>query len=192
MSFTYQEIESQPDVWRSVVNHFFETKDELTQALKHCQFSRIVVIGCGSTYYLSRSAAQLLNFFTKCEVHVFPSSEAWLLSDLVSSQAATLLLAISRSGTTTETIRAVEKFRANGGQNVMVITCFPESPLAQLADIVISADQAQEKSVVQTRSFTSMYLLAAGLAGVLGDQPELLAELQLLPGELEIFGHELW
>jgi glucosamine--fructose-6-phosphate aminotransferase (isomerizing) len=144
-----------------------------------------VVIGCGSTYYLSRSTAQLLTLYTDFEVQALPSSEAWLIPESISSPESTLLLAISRSGTTTETIRAVEGFQQDGGQNTAVITCFPKSPLAKLADVVLSAVEAQEESVVQTRSFTSMYLLSAGLAYILGNRPELLSAMRNLPMELE-------
>jgi glutamine---fructose-6-phosphate transaminase (isomerizing) len=198
MSFTYQEIESQSNIWRSVLNHFFEVKSELAEALKPRQFSKIRVIGCGSTHYLSLSAAQLLTLYTDYDVQALPSSEAWLLPEKISSPETTLLLAISRSGTTTETIQAVERFHADGGQHTVVITCFPESPLAKLADILICAVDAQEQSVVQTRSFTSMYILSAGLAYILGNQPEMLTDLKSLPENLDAlihdYGHlpEIW
>ena len=185
MSFTLQEIESQPDIWRSVLKNLDAGKEKLTQTLQQRSFSRILVIGCGSTYYLSCSTAQLLTLHTDFEVHALPSSEAWLIPESFSSPDSTLLLAISRSGTTTETIRAVERFRAVGGKQVFVVTCLPASPLAKLADVVLSAVEAQEELVVQTRSFSSMYLLSVGLAYVLGDQPKLLSALSNLPNELE-------
>lgn len=190
MSFTYQEIESQPDVWLSVLKQFLGGKAELATALQQRQFSKILVIGCGSTYYLSHATAQLLTLYTNYEVHALPSSEAWLLPERFSAPETTLLLAISRSGTTTETIRAVEQFQAVGGRNTVVITCFPESPLAKLANIAICAVEAQEKSVVQTRSFTSMYILSAGLAYILGNQLDLFDDLKNLPENLAALVHD--
>ncbi len=184
MSFTIQEIESQPDVWRSVMRKFNSEKQGIAQAFDGMHFSRVIVTGCGSTYYLAQSAAQLLSIYTDYEAHALPASQVWLLPESFPVQN-TLVLAISRSGTTTETIRAVERYRADGGENVAVITCYPESPLAKLAGVVLSAEAAHEESVVQTRSFTSMYLLSVGLAYLLGEQPELLAEMEQLPGELE-------
>jgi glucosamine--fructose-6-phosphate aminotransferase (isomerizing) len=50
---------------------------------------------------------------------------------------------------------------------------------------VLSAPNAQEQSVVQTRSFTSMYILAAGFAYLLGEQTSLIDQLALLPEALE-------
>lgn len=54
------------------------------------------------------------------------------------------LLAISRSGTTTETQWAVERFRkVNPAGKVVTITTQPESPLAKAADYLLSAEGAQ-------------------------------------------------
>jgi glucosamine--fructose-6-phosphate aminotransferase (isomerizing) len=184
MSYTLQEIESQPAVWRSVLHDFKGGIKSLEGFIKGLEFKRIIAIGCGSTYYLGQTAAQLLTLQTGYPAQAYPSSEAWLMPDLFPVKD-TLLLAISRSGTTTETIRAVERYRSDEGKNIVVITCYPESPLAKLADFVLSAVEAQEASVVQTRSFTSMVLLSAGFACVLGDQMHLLAEMEKLPDILE-------
>lgn len=183
MSFTLREIESQPETWRVVLRDLQAQQETLLQAINHLQFSRIVVTGCGSTYYLSLFAAQLLRLYSGFEIQALPASEAWLLPALFPVDD-TLLLAISRSGTTTETIRAGEAFRAGGGRAMAVITCDAETPLAALADVVLEAAIAQEQSVVQTRSFTSMTLLAAGFAYLLGQRRDRLAAMQNLPEEL--------
>jgi glucosamine--fructose-6-phosphate aminotransferase (isomerizing) len=62
---------------------------------------------------------------------------------------------------------------------VWTITCYPDSPLAQAADLVLPAEAAQEESVAQTRSFTSMLLLAQAMAASLGGLD--LAPLHRLP-----------
>jgi glucosamine--fructose-6-phosphate aminotransferase (isomerizing) len=193
MSHTFQEIESQPAVWRSVIHDFKGGIKSLEGFIKGLEFKRIIAIGCGSTHYLAQTAAQLLTLKTGYPAQVYPSSEAWLMPDLFPVEDS-LLLAISRSGTTTETIRAVERYRADGGKTVLVITCYPQSLLAELADFVLCALEAQEASVVQTRSFTSMVLLSAGFACVLGNQAKLLAEMDKLPDILEslVVKYGLW
>jgi glucosamine--fructose-6-phosphate aminotransferase (isomerizing) len=194
MTYTLQEIESQAEAWRASLKEFWEFQPALRAYLRKNSFSRIFVVGCGSTYYLARSAAAFLTLYTPYPVKALPASEAWLLDGSLTIEG-TLLLAISRSGTTTETVRAAEKFRADGGEAVAAITCHPESPLAALADVVLAAPAAQERSVVQTRAFTSMYLLAAAFAYTLGNQPELLSEMDQMPRLLETligeYGHFL-
>jgi glucosamine--fructose-6-phosphate aminotransferase (isomerizing) len=184
MSFTLQEIESQPKAWKSTLRVFDGMKGEVQKLFHSVKFDRIVVCGCGSTYYFAHSTAQHLSLHTTHQIFAFPSSEVWLLPGIFPVEG-TMVLAVSRSGTTTETLRAVERFRNDGGGTVVTITCHPESPLASMADLVLAAPDAQERSVVQTRSFTSMYLLMMAITYTLGGQEDLLAQLNLLPGALE-------
>jgi glucosamine--fructose-6-phosphate aminotransferase (isomerizing) len=93
--------------------------------------------------------------------------------------AHTLLVAISRSGTTTETLAALGKFKQRGGRAVWAITCYPESPLARKAELVLPAEAAQEQSLAQTRSFASMLLLAQALAAAIAGED--IAALAVLP-----------
>jgi glucosamine--fructose-6-phosphate aminotransferase (isomerizing) len=67
---------------------------------------------------------------------------------------------------------------------VLGVTCYPDSPLAQQADFVIVAPDAQEESVAQTRSFTSMLLLTQSIAGVLAGDSGTGDRLLRLPGAL--------
>ena len=77
----------------------------------------------------------------------------------------TLLVTVSRSGTTTETAAAIDRFRQLGGKAVWGMTCYPETPVGQETDFVLLAEAAQEESVAQTRSFSSMLLYRAGAGG---------------------------
>ena len=69
--------------------------------------------GCGSTYYLALAAAALVQELTGVRARALPASEVWLYPESAYQNGSkTLLLAVSRSGTTTETVRAVESFKA--------------------------------------------------------------------------------
>jgi glucosamine--fructose-6-phosphate aminotransferase (isomerizing) len=96
-----------------------------------------------------------------------------------------LLVAVSRSGTTTETLWALERFRETKDGPVLAITCNPESTLAQGANFTLAAPDAQEQSVAQTRSFTSMLLLTQALAATLAHDDGRLERLQRLPEALD-------
>lgn len=69
------------------------------------------------------------------------------------------LVAVSRSGTTTETVSAVEKFKKEKRGDVIVISNYNEA-LSKLSDVNIIIPKGQEKSVAQTGSFASMYVAA--------------------------------
>lgn len=180
MSHTYNEIISQPAGWAETTAAIVAQTAAVRQAWDTLRPTNILCAGCGSTYYLSAVAAALLQSETGIPARGIPASELLLFPELsLADPAGTLLVAISRSGTTTETLLAVERFRRAGGRAVWAITCYPESELAAVADRVFVAAAAQETSVVQTRSFSNMLLLAQGIAAAIGDEDVRL--LQRLP-----------
>ena len=181
---TWEEILSQPQAWRGTLRLFADRRKELSGFLKAIHPSRTLVIGCGSTHYLARSAAEVLSHRAGVPALALPSSELWLFGR-VAVPDQTLLLAVSRSGATTETIRATERFREAGGKAVLAITCYPRSPLARRADFTLVAPDGQEQSVAQTRSFTSMFLLLLLLAAHLARDEGMTGRLQRLPDLLE-------
>jgi glucosamine--fructose-6-phosphate aminotransferase (isomerizing) len=177
---TFDEINSQPAVWAETTAAIAAQAPEIGRAWRALQPKRALFIGCGSTHYLSLVAAALLQSATGIPARGVPASELLLFPELsLSDPAQTLLVAISRSGTTTETLLAVERFRQAGGLAVWAITCYPQSDLAEMADLVLVAEAAQETSVVQTRSFSNMLLLAQGMAAAAGGEDVRL--LQRLP-----------
>jgi glucosamine--fructose-6-phosphate aminotransferase (isomerizing) len=106
-------------------------------------------------------------------------------------------VAISRSGTTTETIKAVEKFKEEKRGEVLVISNYDEA-LSRLADVNIVIPKGQEQSVAQTRSFASMYVAAAAFAAKMAGRGDLVEAMQKLPvvgnsviGKYESFAKKL-
>ncbi len=145
-------------------------------------FDAIVVTGCGSTYYLALAAASLLQTLTGVAARGVPASEIWLDGDAVFPRGGhALLIAVSRSGETTETQRAVEAFRARGDGAVLSLTCYPGRPISQMGDLNLLFAEAQEESVAQTRAFSSLYLATAALAALWAGRNDLLEELAGLP-----------
>lgn len=182
--YTWQEILSQPETWRATLKAFAADRTALEGFLDRADFDQILVVGCGSTHYLAQAAATTLAHCTAIPARAFPSSELWLFSGALPT-GRTLLLAISRSGTTTETLRALERFQEANTGPVLAVTCYPESPLAQQADFALAASDAQEQSIAQTRSFTSMLLLTQALAATLAHDERMLERLHRLPEALE-------
>ncbi len=96
------------------------------------------------------------------------------------SSSRQLLVAVSRSGTTTETVRAVERFKAEKRGEVVVISNYDQA-LSRLADVNVVIDEGQEESVAQTRSFASMYVAAAALGAKMAGRADLLEAMGKLP-----------
>jgi glucosamine--fructose-6-phosphate aminotransferase (isomerizing) len=87
---------------------------------------------------------------------------------------------VSRSGTTSETVKAVERFKAEGHGKVVVISNYDEV-LSRLADASILIPKGQEESVAQTRSFASMYVAVSAFCARLAGRADLLDAMQKLP-----------
>ncbi|MBN1265242.1 MAG: SIS domain-containing protein [Anaerolineales bacterium] len=163
---TYTEIKSSPTVWEQTLTNFLQKKSELESFLRQDSFDQVLFTGCGSTHYLSQTAAALFQNTTRVPSSAHPSSEIWIYPDqILNPGGKKLLVAISRSAETSETIEAVHTFRKYNQGKVLVITNYPGRALAQLADFLLAAPAGQEQSVAQTRSFSSMLLLAQLLAG---------------------------
>jgi glucosamine--fructose-6-phosphate aminotransferase (isomerizing) len=109
-----------------------------------------------------------------------PGGELLLNSQVVLTNQKSLLIAISRSGTTTETVKAVEKFKKENRGDVVVITNYDEV-LSRLADVNIVIDKGQEESVAQTRSFASMYVAATAMCARMARREDLVEAMGKLP-----------
>jgi len=104
-----------------------------------------------------------------------------------------LLVAISRSGTTSETVKAVETFKDQGRGDVVVISNYDEV-LSRLADTKIVIEKGQEESVAQTRSFASMYVAASVFCARMAGRGDLIDAMGMLPeaGTSVISNYELF
>ena len=183
-SYTWQEIISQPKTWRLTAEGFNKIKGSLADYLDGVDFKQILVIGCGSTYYLSQIVARLITHYSGIPASPAPSSELYFNPHMRAAEG-TLLVAISRSGTTTETIWALERFLSEFNGASVVITCYPGIGIAEKAGFVLPASDAQELSIAQTRSFSSMLLLSYGLVSQLAGDPGIWKQAEALPDRLE-------
>ncbi|HVQ87771.1 MAG TPA: SIS domain-containing protein [Actinomycetes bacterium] len=177
VSTTEQDILSQPTVWQQTIG-LLEAGN--LRSVWGTGTTDVIVTGCGSTHYLAMSAAELLRAVPGLRVRATPASELMAhASPRFAAPSSTLLLAISRSGATSETVAAVEEFRRHGGGRVVAVTTVADCPLVDQADASLVLPTASEVSVAQTRSFTSMLLAVQALAAVLGGHD--LAVLRQLP-----------
>jgi len=177
---TYHEIKSQSGAWAQAMD--LTSTAPLPQAE---EYDQVIFTGCGSTYYLSLAAAALYQELTGRLARAIPGGELFFYPHTIISWDAnfphrTLLVAISRSGTTTETVKAVEKFKEEKRGEVLVISNYHED-LSRLADVNIVISKGQENSVAQTRSFASMYVAASALCMRMARRNDLLSAIDGLP-----------
>ncbi|GAA4632368.1 SIS domain-containing protein [Actinoallomurus vinaceus] len=141
------EIESQPSCWRRAADRLGEARGALPR-----DGERVAVFGCGTSLYMARAYAALRESRGLGLTDAFPASE------LPFGRDYDRYVAISRSGTTTEVLEAVERL-----PEVTAITAIPDAPFAAGTRTIV-LDFADERSVVQTRfATTALALLRASL-----------------------------
>jgi glutamine---fructose-6-phosphate transaminase (isomerizing) len=172
---TYREIKSQTEAWGQALD-----VTNATRLPDVADYEQVIFTGCGSTYYLSLAAAALYQELTGCGARAVPAGELLLSSRTILTNQKTLLVAISRSGETTETLKAVEKFKSEKRGEVIVISNSDEV-LSRLADVNLVISKGQEESMAQTRSFTSMYVAATAFCVRMAGRRDLMERVSALP-----------
>nr|WP_254407867.1 sugar isomerase [Streptomyces sp. AC495_CC817] len=117
---------------------------------------RIAVVGCGTSWFIAQSYAALRETAGLGETDAFAASEAFV------DRGYDAIVALTRSGTTTEVLELVESVK--GRIPTVGVIGDPTSPLVSLADDAVLLPFADEKSVVQTRfATTALALFRASL-----------------------------
>ena len=181
-AYTHEEILSQPEAWEAALQVLAGLRQEILALYTGNQPEQIIFTGCGSTYYLSLAAAALTQELTGRTARGLPGSELWLYpSASYPRTGRALLVAVSRSGATTETLRACQAFKDSGRGALLTISCFGDQPLAALGDLNIVLPSGAERSVAQTRAFSTLYLATVALAAIWGKQGQVYDQLAALP-----------
>jgi fructoselysine-6-P-deglycase FrlB-like protein len=145
------EIDSQPSCWREAAAALPAVRDALPR-----DGERVAVFGCGTSLYMARAYAALR------EARGQGLTDAFAASELPFGRDYDRHIAISRSGTTTEVLDAVERLTGE----VTAVTALPDAAFAPGTRTVV-LEFADERSVVQTRFATSALAL---LRASLGDE----------------------
>ena len=180
--YTGREILSQPETWAATLNNVQTQAEAVRDFSRAGRYESVIFTGCGSTYYLSLASAALLQEVTGIPARGLPASEIWLYPhSAYLADRRTLLVAVSRSGETTETLRACESFLSNSQGSLLTLSCYPGKALTTLGAMNLVFPEGQEESIAQTRAFSTLYLATVALAALWGERHELLAELDHLP-----------
>lgn len=156
-SATLQEILSQPETWEKTLMRAAQEQWELPPAGQ--TRSPLLFVGCGTSFYLAQSAAASYTRLSGHPSRAIPSSEVFLFaSNSIATSEKPPAVTISRSGTTTETVWAAKFLREQLHLPVIALSCYGDGALARESDWRMIIPEAQEKSVVMTRSFTSQLL----------------------------------
>lgn len=151
MTYVEDELNSQPECWRRAAG-----QAEAHAPVLPAPGERVAVVGCGTSYFMAQAAAALREDAGQGETDAFPASE------FPHHRAYDRVVALTRSGTTTEVLDLLGRLK--GRTRTTVLTADAATPVMSLADDTVVLDDADERSVVQTRfATTALTLLRAHL-----------------------------
>ena len=151
-AYMQDELASQPVLWRRAVELASETESLPRSG------ERVAVVGCGTSWFMAQSYAALRERSGQGLTDAFAASEA-LLSP---PRGYDSVLALTRSGTTTEVLRLLTELE--GSTRTVTLVGDTHSPALEHSDTVVPLSFADERSVVQTRfATTALALLRAHL-----------------------------
>lgn len=145
-AYVLAEIASQPDCWARAL----QASDEAAKVLPG-RGERVAITGCGTSWHVAVAIAAAREAAGHGETDAFPASE-------LPVRAYDAVLAISRSGTTTEVIDALQN--VPGSVRKIGITADASGSIRDAVDQLLVLDYADEESVVQTRFATTVLTLA--------------------------------
>lgn len=196
--FMLKEIHEQPDVVRNVLSGKLRAIDE-NITLKEVtldkdklkDLSRIQIVACGTSLHAAMVGKYIIEEFCGIPVDVEPSSEYIYRKTITDKN--TLVIGVSQSGETADTITAVRQAKSRGS-HILIVTNRPDSTMAREADSLVPVNAGIEVSVAATKSYMaqllSFYLLAIYMAEVKNSMPQdelinLKHELIVLPQKIE-------
>ena len=196
--FMLKEIHEQPDVVRNVLSgklRAFDapiTLNEVTLSKEDLKtLNRIQIVACGTSLHAAMVGKYIIEEFCGIPVDVEPASEFIYRRTITDKN--TLVIGVSQSGETADTITAVRQAKKLGS-HILIVTNRPDSTMAREADSLVPVNAGIEVSVAATKSYMaqllSFYLLAIYMSEVKGSVEEktltnLKHELIVLPQKIE-------
>ena len=194
-SFMAKEISEEPDaIAKTLLGRIvdgavhLEELEPLADAL--AEIDRIVILGCGTAAYSGMLAKYAIEKWTRIPVDVELSHEFRYRDPILNDR--TLVLSVSQSGETMDTLMAVKYAVANGARTLSICNT-QGATIPRESDAVIYTHAGPEVAVASTKAFVAQvaafYLFGLHLAATRGtlsasDISGLLDELQALPAQL--------
>ncbi|MDT8340209.1 MAG: glutamine--fructose-6-phosphate transaminase (isomerizing) [Longimicrobiales bacterium] len=195
--FMLKEIFEQPDSLRDVMRGRLLTEDGAVRlgGLRACEevldgIERVTITACGTSWHAGLIGGYLLEELARIPVRVEYASEFRYKNPVIDER--TLVLAISQSGETADTLAALKEARRRGAPTMGIVNVVGSS-IARATDFGIYLHAGPEIGVASTKAFTSQIVALVLFTLYMGRRREMsvlegrevVAALEALPGQVE-------
>jgi glucosamine--fructose-6-phosphate aminotransferase (isomerizing) len=164
--FMLKEIHEQPKVLKQIISSGISGFEFDSEGV-----SNIIIIACGTAYHAGLVGKYVLEKFTRIPVSIDVSSEFRYRDPIVRED--TLVIAISQSGETADTLAAVKEAKQKGAK-ILSICNVVGSSLVRVSDSVLYTYAGPEIGVASTKAYTAQLAILYTLAFYIADKKGLL------------------
>ncbi|MCU6797376.1 glutamine--fructose-6-phosphate transaminase (isomerizing) [Paenibacillus sp. WQ 127069] len=201
--FMLKEIEEQPRAYRDTLRGRIDedsqsiTLPDMMMNPEHIrEIKHIQIVACGTAYHAACVGKSIIERMTRIPVEIDVASEYRYRQPII--QEHTLVIAVSQSGETADTLAAIREAKLSGAR-VLAITNVVGSSVAREADHLLMTWAGPEIAVASTKAYTSQliafYLLALYIGQSIGSmdlaaRAQLLTQIKELPDQVQnMLGH---
>ncbi|MBQ1407136.1 MAG: glutamine--fructose-6-phosphate transaminase (isomerizing) [Eubacterium sp.] len=193
--FMLKEIMEQPGAVKATIAPRIKNGkvefDELTDLIPYLPgIRKIIITACGSAYYAGCAGKYALEKLCKIPVEVQLASELRYSDPLIDEE--TLVIVISQSGETADTIAAMKECKARGAKTLAIVNVVGSS-VATISDFTVYTWAGPEIAVATTKGYTTqiavLYMIALyigdSLGRIDGDYGKMVETIQALPRRIQ-------
>ncbi len=176
---TESEIMSQYKALARTYEYFMSKSSGIKEFYQGRSFASLTFIGAGSSYCICQSGEISAKMRLGIPANSIPAGDLMLNFPHYEKMIQnTLLIALSRSGTTTELVLAVQNAKEKYSTPCISICARQDSDMSRLADLNLEIPWAFDESVCQTRTVSNFYAANLLLIGLLSNDLTLLNEMR--------------
>ena len=172
--YMIKEINEQPKVFVDTLNYYVENNNFKNTMPDFNKYSKIHIVACGSSYHVGLVGKRIIEEYANIPVEVYVASEYHY--DKIFYNKDELVILISQSGETADTLAALRKAK-NEGVDTLAIVNVVGSSISREADKTLYIKAGPEISVATTKAYSGQLLLLILISIKLSNNLELLKEL---------------
>lgn len=165
MYLTEQEIMNQHIALLKTYEYIMSMKEEVEAFFDKYASRRFVIIGCGSSYMIAKSAQRLLAASKATAASAIAGGDYLIHSDFYEETIKdSIIITLSRSGQTSEMVRSVKYIKEKYGNPVISLSMKADNDIMPYSDLDITMEWCYDMSVCQTRTVSNLYTAILMLA----------------------------
>jgi len=177
MYLTETEIWTQQEALEKTFQYMMGRKNSIAEHLSRKK--RFIFLGCGSSYMMCKTGRSLFTAKADTSAMAVAGGEYLIHPDFYREALKdAVLIVLSRSGMTSEIIRAVKSMKETAKVPVISLTMKEGNELAALSDMALICPWAYDESVCQTRTVSNFYEMLLLLSAFRDDDEALIRDIQ--------------